>query len=235
MAGYTYTTYRTALQTLVVSQDPDGAFDAILPSAIDYAEQRIYRELNLISTVTVDTTTTLVAGTRTATIPNDFVVVNNMNVLTPAGASASVATRVPLTPASRAVIDSLWPGSTTRDTPELFSMTTQWDVIFGPCPDAAYGLEVIGTRRPAALSEANPSTFLSERLPDLFMAASMVFMSGYMRNFGQQANDPAMGQSWEAQYQLLKASADAEELRKQFTAASWTSMPVSSQAQPQRG
>ena len=77
------------------------------------------------------------------------------------------------------------------------------------------------------------------RLPDLFVAASMVFMSLYQRNFasaqGQSGNDPMMGGNWEAQYQSLFASAATEEARKMFAAASWTSHPVSPQAQPQRG
>lgn len=227
----TYTTYKSQLQTLVASQDPDTAFDNILPGCIDYAEQRIYRELNLISTVTTDTSVTLSAGNRNATIPSTFVAVDNVNILTPAGGSI----RVPLTPVSRALLDTVWPGNSVTGQPEMFCMVTQWTMIIGPSPDAGYGLEVVGTMRPTPLSATNTTTFLSTYLPDLFMAASMVYMSGYMRNFGTQSSDPQMGMSWETQYGVLKQSADVEELRKRFTASSWSSQPLSSQAQPQRG
>lgn len=233
--AYDYTSYRLALQTMVASQDPDVDFDNILPSAIDYAEQRIYRELNLLNTVQVDTTTTLVIGTRTAEIDHTFVVVNNINLLVPAGSDGTNGTRVPLIPVSRDVIDMLWPGVTVTDQPSMFSMTDQWNIVLGPCPDDVYALEVVGTYRPDPLTASNPNTFLTDRLPDLFLAASMVFFSGYMRNFGAQASDPAMSSSWENQYQTLKTSADNEELRKQFWSSSWTSRPISSQAQPQRG
>lgn len=232
----TYTTYRLQLQTMVVSQDPDPDFDNILPGCIDYAEQRIYRELNLLNTVVTDQTVTLTLNQRSISIPQNIVAVNAVNIITPVNAGYITGSRSPLTPLSREVFDFFWPNNaTSTGLPTVFAMVDQWSMMVGPSPDAAYEVEVIGTERPEPLSSVNTTTFLTDRLPDLFMAASMVFMSGYMRNFGQQASDPQMGQSWEQQYGLLKASADTEELRKQFNGASWTSKPISPIAQPQRG
>jgi hypothetical protein len=206
-----------------------------LPGCIDYAEQRIYRELNLISTVETDQTTTLTASQRSVSIPETFVIVNNVNAITAAGAGYVLGVRNPLIPVTRDVLDMLWPDNTTTGVPTMYCMVDQWSMLVGPPPDAAYQLEIIGTMRPDPLSATNTSTFLTERLPDLFIAASMVYMSGYMRNFGAQAGDPAMGMNWEQQYGTLKQSADGEELRKHFTASSWSSQPVSAAAQPQRG
>lgn len=233
--AYTYTTFRLAVQTMVVSQDPDSDFDNILPSAIDYANERIYRELNLISSTVTDTTTTTTSGQRNLSIPDNFVVVYNVSVLSPAGSTPTTGARVPLVPVSRDLVDNVWPGNAVTGAPAMFAMVDQWSMVLGPAPNGAYTVEVVGTQRPAPLSADVPTTFLSERLPDLLMAATMIFMSGYLRNFGQQANDPQMGASWESQYQALKAGADVEELRKFFAASSWSSYPLSSQAQPQRG
>lgn len=237
--SYTYTTYKLALRTLMVSSASDVNFDNILPSCIDYAEQRIYRELDLLQTVQVDTTVTTLLNTRTVTIPNTFIVVNNVNIFLPVGTSASAGSRKPLTPVSRDVVDLLWPGGGEAGEPTMFAMTNQWTMALGPPPNGAYAMEIVGTYRPTPLSDANPTTFLTDRLPDLFMAASMIFMSMYMRNFasaqGQSGNDPLMSGNWEAQYEALFKSADTEEARKMFAAASWTSRPVSPQAQPQRG
>jgi hypothetical protein len=235
MAGYTYDTYVEALQTMVVSKAPDVPFTTILPSCIDYAEQRIYRELDLISTVTTDISTTTSGSVRDVTLPNTFVVVNTLAIFTPAGSDATTGTRKPLLPVSRDALDALWPSSSDTGEPNVFSMTTQWELALGPSPDGAYKIEATGTQRPTPLSNTNSTTFLSERLPDLFLAASMVFMSGYMRNFGAQASDPQMGMSWETQYGLLKGSADTEEARKHFRASAWTSQPVPAQATPPRG
>lgn len=238
--GYDYPGYKLALQTLVVSQAPDVDFDNILPSAITYASERILRELNLLNTIQTDVTVTLVANVRTAALPNSFVVINGINVLTPAGTDGTNGTRNPLTAVSMDVLNAFWPiGNSSTGVPEMFAMTDQWDIILGPPPDDAYKLETIGTYRPDDLSAANPTTFVSDRLPDLFLAASMVFFAMYMRNYasaqGQSGSDPLMSGNWEAQYQLLLKSADTEEARKHMWGASWTSHPVVPQAQPQRG
>jgi hypothetical protein len=230
-----YASYVASLANLGSQQQTSAEFQAVIPNIIDDAEQRIYRELDLLATNEVDTSVVLVTGTRTASIPSAFVVTNNINVLTPAGSTAATGTRVPLTPASIDVLNMLWPGNSSTGVPQMYAMQDQWDIILGPSPDATYTLEVIGTQRPAPLSASNANTFLTDNLPDLFLAASMIFLSGYMRNWGAQASDPQQGMSWEQHYQLLKASADTEEARKHYRAASWTPYPVAPAAQPQRG
>ncbi len=234
--AYTYTTYKLALQTIVVSQAPDIDFDNILPSAIDYASERILRELNLLDTVQVDDTSVItVSGARLIDLPQTFGVINAINIFAPAGSVEATGTRVPLTPVSREVLDTLWPSRIVTGQPSMFSMQDQWTANLGATPDGAYAVEVIGTYRPAPLSATVTTTFVSTYLPDLFLAASMVFMSGYMRNFGAQASDPQMGMSWEQQYDLLFKSAETEEARKHQWAATWSAYPVSPAAQPQRG
>ena len=53
-----------------------------------------------------------------------------------------------------------------------------------------------------------------------FTQVCMIFMAGYMQNFGSQADSQQMSTSWESQYQLLKGSADMEEARKKYTSFS---------------
>lgn len=236
MAGYTYETFRTAIQTLCASQSLDQPFDTIFPSAIIYAEQRIYRELDLISTVIeVTPVTTLVTAQRRVELPHTIVAINSISILTPAGSNALTGTRIPLAPVTQDVLNMLWPGNVVTGVPKMFAMLDQWTIMLGASPDDAYATEILATTRPAELSASNATTFLSERLPDLLIAAAMVFMSGYMRNFGAQASDPAQAVSWEAQYEKLKASATTEEERKYFWGSSWSSQPISTTAQPQRG
>ncbi len=238
--SYTYTSFKLAAQTIVVSNAADIDFENILPSAIDYANERILRELNLLNSTQVDNTTvTTTLGERLITIPNSFVVVNEISVFSPAGSTESTGTRVPLTPVSRAVLDALWPSRIVTGQPSMFNMQDQFTALLGACPDGAYKVEVVGTYRPAPISPTVDTTFLTTYLPDLFFAAAMVFFALYQRNYasaqGQSGNDPLQSGNWEAQYQALFKSADSEEARKHGWAASWTSYPVSSAAQPQRG
>lgn len=224
--SYDYTTYSAALAKLMVTETTQADFVAIRPSIIDYAEQRIYRELDLLSTVVRDSSGVLSVNNRNFTLPTGsgtFVVVLGVNVITPAGTAPDAGTRNPLTPTSLQYLDYAWPSATGAALPESYAMVTQAVIAVGPWPNAGYTVEVIGTQRPTPLSASNTTTFLSVNLPDLFMAASMIFASGFQKNFGAQADDPKMSQSWESQYQTLKASANVEEFRKKLQATGWSS------------
>jgi hypothetical protein len=230
-----YTTYVSQLETMIVMDSTDVDFPVILPAIINYAEMRIYRELDLISTVFRDTSVSLVTAHPNAAFPQTFVTVQGVNVLTPFATDPTIAARNPLVPTSKEVIYALWGNPNATGLPQMYAMVDQFNAILGPSPDNFYTLEVYGTQRPIPLSVTNPTTFLTTYLYDLFLAASMVFASGYMRNFGAQQSDPQMSSSWETQYQALKASAMVEELRKKSWSDSWTAFSPTPLAQPPRG
>jgi hypothetical protein len=66
------------------------------------------------------------------------------------------------------------------------------------------------------------------------IAAGMIFAAGYMRDFGSQADDPKMAQSWEAQYGNLMKSASVDAMRMQFESQGWTSQSPSPLPSPPR-
>lgn len=238
--SYTYSTWLSAVAGALPISPTDTNFLAQVPTAIDYGEQRIYRELNLLNTDQVDASTVLTPSQRTASIPQTFIVVNSMALLTPAGATQANGTRKPLTQVSVEVVNALWPAANaSTGEPEMFAMQDQWTPIFGPSPNAAYAVEVVGTYRPTPLGPSNQTTFLCTYLPDLFFVATMISFSLWQRNFaaagGGSGNDPMMGGNYESQYQALFTSANSEEARKKGWGASWTAYPVAPQAQPQRG
>lgn len=233
----TYTTWVATVANLTITDSNDPNFVQILPECIDYAEQRMYRELDLLSTVTRQTGT-LTPNIRTFNLPTTsgrFVVTNGFNVITPSAATnPDAGTRNQMVPTSRDVLDVLWPSSTGAALPVLYAMITDQQIIVGPAPDAAYTVECIGTVRPTPLSVANPTTYLTLYLPDLFTAASMIFMSGYAKNFGSQADDPKMAVSWESQYQALFASANVEQQRSRYASGAWGSLSPTPIATPSR-
>jgi hypothetical protein len=65
--------------------------------------------------------------------------------------------------------------------------------------------------------------------------ASMIYVSGYQRNFGRANDDPQMAITYESQYQALLKGATMEENRKKFEASAWSSQSPSSSATPTRG
>ena len=95
-------------------------------------------------------------------------------------------------------------------------MRDQKTIVVGPAPGATFNVEILGTIRPTPLSETNTSTFLTTYLPDLFMAASMVYAANNMRDFASEAGNVNIGAQFEAQYKELLASANMEELKKKY-------------------
>ena len=224
----TYTTYVAQVSNIMAVSSTTTQFQTMLPGMIDYAEQRIYRELDLLNTVVRDASSGTVSGVRDFTLPitsqGKFVTVQGINLFSPAGTTAATGSRSALQPVSRDFLEATYgSGNIGSGQPAYFAMIDQWTVILGPWPNGAYRLEVVGTIRPTPLSDTNTTTFLTEYLPDLFIAASMIYASGYQRDFGSQADNPQQSQSWESQYERLFASANGEEMRKKFSGPGWTS------------
>lgn len=231
----TYTTLTSSLSNLMAISAADTNFIGILPEIIDYAELRIQRDLDFLNSVTQDSTQQFVVGSRTITAPSNFVTIQQVNVLTPVGTvSGDAGTRISLLPVTKEYLDYVWNSSATTGVPVLFAMLTNWQIIVGPFPDATYNVEIVGTQRETPLSATNASNYMSTYLPDLYLAAAMIFASGWMRNFGSQADNPQMAQSWETQYNNLLKSSMVEEFRKKFQASAWSSMSPPVVATPTR-
>lgn len=235
---YGTTSYISQIATLAVVEETNPAFVTILPQMITYAENRIYRELDFLFTSIATTAYGLTAGNRIIAVPaGTFVVPEQINLLTPAGSTnPDTATRVPLIPTTKEFLDQVYGSGATanRGQPKYFVPFDDYTFLVGPYPDSGYTCEIVGTYRPNSLSATNLTTFISLYLPDVFIMASMIYVSGYQRNFGRANDDPQMAITYESQYQALKASALAEENRKKFEAAAWSSQGASTSATPTR-
>jgi hypothetical protein len=222
------------LANLMAISTADTNFQAIMPNIVDYAELRIQRDLDLLATI-VSTTAVATPNNRNVTLPSQIEVVQELNVIVPAGTTnPELGTRVPLTPVAKEYLNSVWTSSAGAGIPSLFAMLNTNTVLLGPWPDSAYTIEFVGTTRATPLSSSNQTNYLSENLPDVYVAAAMIFASGWMRNFGAQMDNPQMAMSWETQYQNLLKSATVEEFRKKFQASAWSSMSPAVVATPTR-
>jgi len=246
VAGLTYDTYVAELALLAVVDATDTNFVNNLPTAIEYAELRIQRDLDLMNTSVslFGPSYVLTAGNRNFSFSQDlsdgtsFVVSEQINLLTPAGSTdPEASTRVPLLPTTKEFLDYVYGSSIPANwaQPKYFVPFNETLFLLGPVPDEGYYVEVIGTVRMAPLSATNTTTFISKYLPDLFLMASMVQVSGYQRNFGRQADDPQMALSYEQQYQTLLKGAGTEEARKKFEGPAWSSQSPAPIATPTRG
>ena len=248
--------YVEQIATMAVVSPTDPAFLTILPAMIVYAENRMYRDIDFMFTSTSlhGVSFVLTPGNRNLSFninlasnldsaSGTFVVSEQINLLTDAAGNAASTTnpdacvRVPLLPTTKEFLDAVYGSSLTANSgkPEYFVPFIETLFFVGPVPDQAYPVEVVGTYRPNSLSATNTSTFISLYLPDVFIMASMIYISAYQRNFGRANDDPQMAVTYESQYQGLLKSAIVEEARKKFDAAGWSSQSPATVATPTRG
>ena len=235
--SYTYASTVSSLANMLVIDPTNAEFLAMIPNAIDDAEQRIYRELDLLSTIVRDTSGNLTANSRNFTLPQTsgrFVVSESISVFTPVGTTTS---RRQLVPVTREFLDAVWGDETAvsaSSIPEYYAMITDQTIIVGPSPGAAYTMEVTGTIRPTPLSVTNTTTYLTLYLPDLWFSAMLVYGYGYCKDFGAAVDDPQAPVNWSNHFERLLVSANTEENRKKYASQAWTPKQPAPLATPAR-
>lgn len=206
-----------AMQTICVIplDNTDVNFQNLFPRGIEYAELRIYRELDFLTTNSA-ATTTLTANSRNVSMPGSILMLEAVNVITPSSVTnPELGTRVVLTRVSLDFMNAWWPTAATTGIPKFFALTTDTSIQLAPTPSAAFTGEFIGVVRPAPLSPTNMTTYLTTNLPDLFVAALKIFFYNYQRDF------EAAGMA-ETDYQALKTGAKEEAFRQKAQDPEWT-------------
>ena len=237
--GLIYNSYVQQIATLAVVPTTDTNFQIILPQAISYAELRMQRDLDFLSTQIYDNTSfTTTQNQNILSIPTAAFITLQTIQVTANGVTS------PLSPVAKEYIQNVFNSTASAGVPSVFAVyggdsattgNTSQNILFGPYPNAAYPLTFTGTIHASSLSASNSTTFISTYLPDLFIAASMVYVGGYQRNFSTTGADPQMPINWEQQYQTLLKGATVEEYRKKFQSAAWGPQSPSPIATPPRG
>lgn len=231
----------------IVVDATNSALLAIFPEWVLAAEGRIVRELDLVAANIRDSSGSTTAGSRNFNLPTSlgtFLIVSDINVISPASTAPESGTRNRLTPVSLAVLDWTYNSSIASGLPSQFAYVTQdtyispaqSQIVFGPWPDATYRVEVIGVIQPAGLTSTNTQTWLSTNLYDVLFKAVMIEAASWMQNYGAAGVDnPQMSSTWLAAYNQARDSALTWQARARFASGSWTSQPVEPTAVPQRG
>lgn len=248
----TYNGYVTQIATMAVVDTTtssgvvvgvDDAFNTIIPQMLNYAELRIQRDLDLLPSQTSRTYALTTGNNQLQLDADDFVTLQTVQI----NSGGNIFTLLPVT---KEVLQNVYGSSASTARPVWFAMyggdlstggNTYNNIIVGPYPDANYAITITGTVRLPTLYQSattelanTATTFISTYFPDLLIQASMIYIAQYQRNFGQASNDPAMGPTYELQYQNLLKSATVEEARKKFSAAAWSSMSPAVVATPSR-
>lgn len=222
--------------TYALTDVPD--FANSIPSAIAYAEGRIYRDCTFLAqrTQTPIAGLAFTAGSRSldlSTANPPVMVVEGVAMITPVGDAPVAGTRQPFDMTSLDVIDLMWPTESVTLNPaniqsgRMAAMLDATTLVVAPTPDANYRAEITGLVQPAPLSATNVTTYLSTVYPDLMLTASMIFVSGFLRDYGAQSEDPRTGLSWEGLYNKQLPGVVAEEQRRRTQGTAWSpNMPT---------
>lgn len=231
-----------------VNQFVNATLQTITPQMLNYAELRIARDLDMLSSQTSNIYT-LTAGAQVFSLPvDDFLTVQTLEIVQLSG--GTVVNSYPLTPTSKEFIQNCYSGLYTADQPQFFAMygdnfageqDSFTNILFGPTPNYAYSLRVTGTALAPSLYQSASAgiadtnyTYISAYYPDLLIMASMVFISAYQRNFSATSDDSPMGQTYEKQYQVLRLGAVPLENRRKQQGSSWTAYSTPIAATPTR-
>jgi hypothetical protein len=220
----------------------DDAFSEIIPNMLNYAENRINRDLDLLASQTTNTYTTT-PGNPVLSIPiDDFLTIQTLAI--EAGGSA------PMLPVSKEFIQNCYSGPRNAGTPQYFAVVgdnygdgadTYNNIFLGPTPNFGYTIRVTGTIRPPSLykyaivgaADTN-YTYISTYYSDLLILASMIYITMFQRNFGPASDTPDSGMTYEKQYQALRLGAIAEENRKKLQGSGWSAYSTPTSATPTR-
>jgi hypothetical protein len=223
---------------------PDYA--TLFPQAVQYAENRIYREITPLCQRAQNASVSTVASSRqvdlAAQTPSQVIVIEGVALIGPAGSTPAAGTRYVYDLTSLDWIDTTWPNEASTVSPtdaeyigRYAALIDNQTLVMAPTPDAAYAVEVTGLYPPTPLSPTNQTSYLLSTYPELVQAACMVWLAGWLqRNYGAQTDDPRMAVSHETQYSSLRDSALAQEQRMRGQGTGWSANLPTPLAQPQR-
>lgn len=226
----------------------DAPLQTLLPQILSYAEARIQRDIDALQARSSNQYALTIANNLLSIPVNDFLVIETVEIAQTS--NGAVVNSTPLVPVSKEFIQNCYSGLFSTGYPRYFAMygdtfgdggNTSVNILLGPPPNQAFPVVVTGVIRMPSLfqfansGQANASyTYISQWLPDLLLMASMIFISGFQRNFSANSDDPAMPVNYEKQYRGLLAGAIAEENRKKGLGSGYSAYSTPATATPTR-
>jgi hypothetical protein len=148
------------LQACLLAWLDDSAANVNPAECIGLAERRLSRLLNAPE---MEATTTLDASMPTIDLPADFREVRECTLNT--------SPRIALEQTSLATLRTLFPSSRIGQ-PQAYAISGS-SLLVAPSPDAAYAITLCYKQKIPALADDNPTNWLLDKHPDLYVAASL--------------------------------------------------------------
>lgn len=174
------TDYDTLVQALKDIAEDDGTeFASYIPTAIDLAEERLIRELDLPD-CEEKATGALTVNSPTITKPTGF---KNMQFfsINANGSDAILKKR------SEDFIMDYWPSSAIAGTPKYYADVSSTLLKIAPTPDLGYTYIMKYLKQPTKLSASNTTNYFVTDCQDLLFTACQIEMVKFMKAWSQVA------------------------------------------------
>lgn len=187
------------LQIQQVTEDDGIELAAYIPTAVNLAEQRLFKELDLPD-LEAPVTGTLTANNSSLTKPANYRI-NNYFQITVGGRKTLLKKR------TDDFIQDYWPDETVTGIPKYYSDSSSTTFMLAPTPDLGYTYKLKCTVEPTQLAPLNQTNYFVTNCSDILYQAAMKEMAKFQKAWQQV---PA----WEQEYTNLRDMWNIEMMRK---------------------
>jgi hypothetical protein len=200
MAVYLLDSYDNLKKVICeLAEDDSSEFIDYIPTAIQIAENRLYRVIDHDFSK-LSTSLTTVDGVNTLTKPDDFRVNKNLYITVS-------DERKRLVMKSESFLVDYWPNAATKSEPKYYANRDDSTWVVAPTPNAAYPVTIEYEAQPVLLSDSNQTNIYTDKYPDLLLYASLSAAAEWMRDFD-------MKQEWESKLAEAIQSTNIEGVRE---------------------
>jgi hypothetical protein len=173
-----------------------------LPNLVNLAERRLERDIKVIGTITV-VSSTMIDGTAVYAKPDRW----RETVSMFAGVSTGFNTRKEIYPRSYEYCRSFWPNQTSVSEPRFYADYDYQHWLIVPTPDEAYPYEILYQEQPPYLDDNTQTNWFTEYAPDALLYGSLLEAQPFLKN-------EEMITVWDQFYNRSIAAINKEDLRQ---------------------
>jgi hypothetical protein len=162
--------------------------DSVIDTFITMAENRILRDIDL-DVFKREVTGNMTASNKFLTAPSDMLTQRYMMITVPV-----TNEQIFLEFRDTSFMKEYWPDGSDTGVPRYYSIWDQDSFYIAPTPDLSYTVELGYIRKPAQISQLNPTTWISTFAPEALLYACLIQAYSYTKG------PPEMMQYFENSY-----------------------------------
>lgn len=174
------TDYNSLIAAVQAVAEDDGVeFAAYVPTAIDLAEEKLFKELDLPELET-PFSGTLTTNSNTVTKPTGYKLGNYFRI-TVAGKNSLLRKR------REDYIVDYWPDPTLTDVPKYYADLNATTFVLAPTPNNNYTYTIKYSLQPLKLTVSNTTNYFVQKCQPILYMAVLVEMARFMKAWSQIA------------------------------------------------